>query len=159
MTLQVVASPTIIILTTLEVSFMLLANIYSRGITHDDRHVTIVIYLYYRPLVHPMPWQRMFVVSMSLLVSLCIHLFKPCLFFCVGGGVGRFEHGHVDLQVRGSLLVHEGLNGPEPHRGGWRSPAGVSRIKRFFFGGDGDATRRTNEPVCSSLASLWSRSY
>ncbi len=36
MMLQVVASPTIIILTTLEVSFMLLANIYSTGITHDD---------------------------------------------------------------------------------------------------------------------------
>jgi hypothetical protein len=45
MTLQVVASPMIVILTTLEVSFMLLANIYSRGITHDNRHVTIVIYL------------------------------------------------------------------------------------------------------------------
>jgi len=45
MTLQVVASPTIVILMTLEVSFMLLANIYSRGITHDDRHVMIVIYL------------------------------------------------------------------------------------------------------------------
>ncbi len=45
MTLQVVASPTIIILMTLEVSFMLLANIYSRGVTHDDSHVMIVIYL------------------------------------------------------------------------------------------------------------------
>jgi len=45
MTLQVVASPTIVILTTLEVSFMLLANIYSRGVTRDDRRVTIVIYL------------------------------------------------------------------------------------------------------------------
>jgi hypothetical protein len=45
MTLQVEASPTIIILTTLEVPFMLLANIYSTGITHDDCHVTIVIYL------------------------------------------------------------------------------------------------------------------
>ncbi len=49
MTLQVVASPTIVILMTLEVSFMLLANIYSRGITHEDCHVTIVIYLQYRP--------------------------------------------------------------------------------------------------------------
>ncbi len=45
MTLQVVASPMIVILMTLEVSFMLLANIYSRGVTHDDHHVTIVIYL------------------------------------------------------------------------------------------------------------------
>ncbi len=45
MMLQVVASPTIVILTTLEVSFMLLANIYSRGVTHDDHHVMIVIYL------------------------------------------------------------------------------------------------------------------
>jgi hypothetical protein len=45
MTLQVVASPMIVILTTLEMSFMLLANIYSRGITHDDAHVTIGIYL------------------------------------------------------------------------------------------------------------------
>ncbi len=45
MMLQVVASPTINILTNLDGSFMLLANIYSRGVTHDDRHVTIVIYL------------------------------------------------------------------------------------------------------------------
>jgi hypothetical protein len=45
MMLQVVVSPTIIILTTLEVSFMLLANIYSRGDTQDDHHVMIVIYL------------------------------------------------------------------------------------------------------------------
>ncbi len=45
MTLQVVASPTIIILTTLEASFMPLANIYSKGVIHDNRHVTIVIYL------------------------------------------------------------------------------------------------------------------
>jgi hypothetical protein len=45
MTVQVVASPTIVILMTLEVSFMLLANIYSRSISHDDRHVMIVIYL------------------------------------------------------------------------------------------------------------------
>ncbi len=43
--LQVVASPMIIILTTLEVSFMLLVNIYSRGVIHDDRHVIIVMYL------------------------------------------------------------------------------------------------------------------
>ncbi len=43
--LKVVASPTIVILTNLEVLFMLLANIYSRGINHDDRHVTIIIYL------------------------------------------------------------------------------------------------------------------
>ncbi len=45
MTFQVVASPTIIILITLEVSFMLLTNFHSRGVTHDDRHVMIVIYL------------------------------------------------------------------------------------------------------------------
>ncbi len=44
MTVQVVASPTIVILMTLEVSFMLLENIYITGITHDDRHMTIVIY-------------------------------------------------------------------------------------------------------------------
>ncbi len=49
MTLQAVASPMIVILMTLEVSFMLLANIYSRGVTHDDRHVRIGIYLLYRP--------------------------------------------------------------------------------------------------------------
>jgi hypothetical protein len=42
MMLQVVASPTIIILTTLEVSFMLLSNIYSRGITHDNRNIFLV---------------------------------------------------------------------------------------------------------------------
>ncbi len=51
MTLQVVASPMSAILTTLEMSFMLLANIYSRCVTHEDRHVMIVIYLQYRPLV------------------------------------------------------------------------------------------------------------
>ncbi len=37
--LQVVASPMILITMTLEVSFMLLENIYSTGITHDDRHL------------------------------------------------------------------------------------------------------------------------
>jgi hypothetical protein len=36
--LQVVASPIIVILTIIEVSFTLLENIYSTGITHDDRH-------------------------------------------------------------------------------------------------------------------------
>jgi hypothetical protein len=45
MMLQVVVSPMIVILTTLEVLFMLLANIYSRGVTHDDHHVTIIINL------------------------------------------------------------------------------------------------------------------
>jgi hypothetical protein len=45
MALQVVASHTIIILMTLEVSFMLPAKIYSRGVTHDNCHVTIEIYL------------------------------------------------------------------------------------------------------------------
>jgi len=45
MMLQVVVSPTIVILTTLEVSFMLLANVFTRGITHDDHHVTIIMYL------------------------------------------------------------------------------------------------------------------
>jgi hypothetical protein len=45
MMLQIVASPMIVILTTLEVSFMLLTNIYSTGITHDDHHVMIVVYL------------------------------------------------------------------------------------------------------------------
>jgi hypothetical protein len=38
-TFQVVASPTIVILVTLEGSFILLENIYSTGITHDDHHV------------------------------------------------------------------------------------------------------------------------
>jgi len=45
MMLQVVVSHMIVILTTLEVSFMLLANIYSSGVTHDDRHVMIITYL------------------------------------------------------------------------------------------------------------------
>jgi hypothetical protein len=35
MTLQVVSSPTIVILMTLEVSFMLLENIYGKGITYN----------------------------------------------------------------------------------------------------------------------------
>jgi len=42
MTLQVVASPTIIILMTLEVSFTLPENIYSIGVTHDNRKIFIV---------------------------------------------------------------------------------------------------------------------
>jgi hypothetical protein len=37
--LQVVASPTIVILVTLEVSVTFLENIYSTGITHDDHHL------------------------------------------------------------------------------------------------------------------------
>jgi hypothetical protein len=39
--LQVVASPTIVILMTLEVSFMLLENIYSTRVTHDDCHLRL----------------------------------------------------------------------------------------------------------------------
>jgi hypothetical protein len=38
-TQQVVASPTIIILMTLAVSFALLENIYSNGITREDHHL------------------------------------------------------------------------------------------------------------------------
>ncbi len=37
--LQVVASPMIVILTTLDVLFMLPDNIYGTGITHCDRHL------------------------------------------------------------------------------------------------------------------------
>ncbi len=44
MMLQVVTSPTIIIVTTLEGSFMLLENIYSAGITQDDCHMKIIMY-------------------------------------------------------------------------------------------------------------------
>jgi hypothetical protein len=43
-TLQVVASPMIVILTTPEVSFKLLENIYSTGITHEDRHLRLSIF-------------------------------------------------------------------------------------------------------------------
>jgi len=43
MTLQVVASPMIIILTIIEVSFTLLENIFSTGVTHDDHHMRIVV--------------------------------------------------------------------------------------------------------------------
>jgi hypothetical protein len=39
MTTQLAASHTIIILTTLEVSIMLLENINITGITHDDHHL------------------------------------------------------------------------------------------------------------------------
>ncbi len=45
MMLQVVTSPMNAILTTLEVSFTHLENIYSTGVTHDDRHMMIIIYL------------------------------------------------------------------------------------------------------------------
>ncbi len=57
MTFKAVASPTIVILMTLEVSFTLIENIYTTGVNHDDdnifkaqttglfcKHVTIVIY-------------------------------------------------------------------------------------------------------------------
>ncbi len=37
--LQAVASPTIIIQTTLDMSFMLIENIYSAGVTLDNRHL------------------------------------------------------------------------------------------------------------------------
>jgi hypothetical protein len=40
-TLQVVASPTIVILTTLEVSFMLLENIYSTGVSYDAHYLQL----------------------------------------------------------------------------------------------------------------------
>jgi hypothetical protein len=39
--LQVVASPIIVILTILQVPFMLLENIYSIGITHNDHHLQL----------------------------------------------------------------------------------------------------------------------
>jgi hypothetical protein len=42
MMLQVVASPTIVILTTLEVSFMLLDNIYTTGVTYDCQNIVTV---------------------------------------------------------------------------------------------------------------------
>ncbi len=41
MMLQDVVSPAIVILMTLEVSFILLDNIFSTGITHDDRHLQL----------------------------------------------------------------------------------------------------------------------
>ncbi len=40
--LQDVVSRMLVILVTLEVSFMLLENIYSTGITHDDCNIFIV---------------------------------------------------------------------------------------------------------------------
>jgi hypothetical protein len=43
--LQVVASPTIIILTTLEVSFMLLEITYSTGVTHEDHHLRSLYFI------------------------------------------------------------------------------------------------------------------
>jgi hypothetical protein len=42
MMLQFVASPAIIILATLEVSFMLLDYIYSAGITYDRQNIFVV---------------------------------------------------------------------------------------------------------------------
>jgi hypothetical protein len=39
MMLQVVASPTIVILMTLEVPFALQDNVYSTGITYDDKNI------------------------------------------------------------------------------------------------------------------------
>ncbi len=42
MMLQAVALPMIVILTTLEVSFMLLEHIYSTGLTYDSQNIFIV---------------------------------------------------------------------------------------------------------------------
>ncbi len=42
MTLQAVASPVIVILTTLEVSFMLLEYIYSTDVTYNSQNIFIV---------------------------------------------------------------------------------------------------------------------
>jgi hypothetical protein len=39
--LQVVVSPMMAILMTLELSIMLLENIYSIGVTHDDTHLQL----------------------------------------------------------------------------------------------------------------------
>jgi hypothetical protein len=36
----------------LELSVILLENIYSTGVTHDNRHMMIKIFLMYRPQVH-----------------------------------------------------------------------------------------------------------
>ncbi len=44
MTLQVAASPTIVILTDLESSFTLLENIYSTSITYDHRHLRLLYF-------------------------------------------------------------------------------------------------------------------
>jgi len=49
-TLQVVLSLMIVILTTLEMPVMLLENIYSTGITHDDHPLRFSYFLSYRPL-------------------------------------------------------------------------------------------------------------
>ncbi len=57
MVLQVVASPMIVILVTLEASFTLIENIYSAGVTHDNQHMTIIIYFKDRPQV---PYSRHF---------------------------------------------------------------------------------------------------
>jgi hypothetical protein len=38
---QVVVSLMIVILTTQEVSFTLIENLYSTGVTHDDRHLRL----------------------------------------------------------------------------------------------------------------------
>jgi hypothetical protein len=43
--LQVVASPTIVIMRTLEVSFTLLENIYNTGVTHYNCHLR-ALYFY-----------------------------------------------------------------------------------------------------------------
>ncbi len=42
--LQVVASLTIVTLTTLEVSFTLLENTFSAGVTHDDCHLRLLYF-------------------------------------------------------------------------------------------------------------------
>ncbi len=50
--LQIVASPTIIILTTLQVSFLVLKNIYSTGVTHEDCHLLSLNFIAQATLVN-----------------------------------------------------------------------------------------------------------
>jgi hypothetical protein len=68
-TLQIVVSPTIIILTTLEVSFMVLEHIYSTGVTHDDRHL---LSSYFYSTGHKPEWS----VNLLNLLKTCIR--KDC---------------------------------------------------------------------------------
>jgi hypothetical protein len=55
---------------TLEVSFTLPENIYSTGITHDDHHMMIIIYLKHRPQQVGFKWLPVLVVGgMSLITA------------------------------------------------------------------------------------------
>jgi hypothetical protein len=78
-TLQVVVSPTIIILTALEVSFILLENIYSTSVTHDNRHLRLS-YFYSRVHCWLLTSQTFFSLLLFFIYLCCVFLISSLIF-------------------------------------------------------------------------------